>query len=319
MEKGKVIFEKSLTVGEKESTRENIRNWQNEGVEWMDGEIEKTDEEVKFIEKINEYLKSEYEELGIFPDQQQFIDPRRVHILSASVFRGRKAGANERAIYVNVDEFYRDEFIDDFGEIRFYKNKFAGFHKIFHESTHFVSAIKYHATREEITRYRSGFQIYNPKKKHGHFRGLNEAITEKITAELIENNREDIKKEFGLLNASCEGMGYADYINLLDIIIGSISKKTGNSEGETWKKFKKAMFTGQALDILKEMQKTFGSGYELIIDKFAGARVDQEREHKKDSKIKKYLSAIDDSERDSIARELLSSEEQRLYFKKRQR
>ncbi len=65
MEKEPFIFGKNLAPELAEDARESLKQLRKEALQPLEGELEKTPEELKFIGKINEYIAEEFEELRL--------------------------------------------------------------------------------------------------------------------------------------------------------------------------------------------------------------------------------------------------------------
>lgn len=262
MENFKVHFHKT-PEDEKEIVLKIIESEKNEGLKHIDGEIKKTEEELRSIEVFNELIQKEIKELGLVYDKS--IKPDQVHMVdtkTAKILGIKLGGQDSQTQSIVVDKSY---FIE--------KNDLYDFYTaILHEMIHglsFSSIIVQGDTRH-IDKYRSGYKSMNPinahKKgeKHNHFNGLNEAVTQKLTIELIIKHKDLINKELNLSDEMFEKsklfVAYRKEITILDSIIEQVALFHNINESELWTKLKKGLFNGEMM-FLRDFEKAMGSGF----------------------------------------------------------
>ena len=76
----KFIFGKGLPDSEKDRLVSGLMKRKKEYQQRIEGEYEKTEEELRFIELINKYIEEEFKELGI--ENFSKINPNQLHIVS---------------------------------------------------------------------------------------------------------------------------------------------------------------------------------------------------------------------------------------------
>lgn len=306
-QKNYLIYNSSPEAGRKAEAEKIIDSVKKEGLEPVEGEIEKTASEIKVIEMANEWFEKEFKKLGI--EENYFrIEPERVHILSDEGWENYAKGCDDlnnltmaalnlekSAIYIPRSRCCRciiDEFTQEPWARRFSENKV--YTTIFHEMTHLLSKQKFHVkrgegevTEEDIDLIKGGVNVLNRKKNHEHFRFLNEAITEKIVDEFFEENQKrclselNIDERFDLLE---KHGGYATEVSILNTIIKTM-KNHFNSEA--WNEFKKAVFTGNSKILIKKITEAFGKEAFDMLDKMG--------DKKEINAIEKFFSKPKDS------------------------
>jgi hypothetical protein len=75
----------NLSEQDRKDARRVLDSDHQKGLEVLEGEREKRPDELRFIEKINQYLAEEFKELGI--DGTPRILPERIHILPPDAYR----------------------------------------------------------------------------------------------------------------------------------------------------------------------------------------------------------------------------------------
>ncbi len=302
------IFGKDLTYEEAEKTGRYLDRKKEEALKPLEDEIKKTPEEIKFIEKINDYLNNEFAELNI--KEKFFISPEQIHFVPGT--------SKEKE-----EKIFGRTFIPG-GAIHIYtsvcENRLSVYKTIVHEIIHLASAKKYYVNVAEkiVKPYRLGYGIYHhQEKEHEHFRGLTEAVTDKIILEIFRKHYEEISHELAILPAEEEKTPApycGEYIDILETIIKKIAEKNNEDENTVWQKFKKGLFTGEMMH-LQEIEKTFGKGALRVLAALeSGTKELPEQEI--NNKILRYFETGDENEKDKIAHEILI-ERERLKYRQR--
>lgn len=280
----------------------------------IQGEYEKTKEESKAIDLINNFLQQEIKELNVEPKDS--ILPNRVHFIDGQIAKSLEIESDgvystrKDAVFIN-----KDNFID--GRLNFYKN-------ILHEIIHyysFNSLIAIDSTKD-IKNYRSGFVSHNPEdtSRHEHLRGFNEAVVEKVLQDILRKNRDFLIKELNITNKEIKSREnavsyYTKESDLLNIIIDELAKFKNKNPDEIWKDIKKGLFTGNMM-FLRDIEKVFGPGSLRVL-----AVMDSKGSNKNDSEerlfnnLDEFFKTKNQKQRDILAKQILSERERLRYNK----
>jgi hypothetical protein len=297
--------------------RETLKDWQKEGLEKIEGEYEKSEEEIKFINKINSYFDKELEEIGV--ERRVDSKPERVHFLSDEVFKKEFPEAGEAR---GVQRSHED--IICLNKDIFAGNRLGLYKTIGHELLHNLSFQKYFVDteRKKIRGYRGGYRVQAAREdNHEHFRGLNEAITDKFLKEVFLKNKDEIISEFNISKEEQQKpVPYQhENIAILDAIIEKIVKEKNENQKDVWGKFKRGMFTGEMMH-LRDVDRVFGRGSLRVL-----AALDSEGSTKNlspekiDSDILKYFTTDNQKEKRKIALSILSERERGCFLKENQK
>ncbi len=296
MEKEPIIIGKNLTLEDKEEIKNRLEKIKEQARQPIEGEFEKTEDELKFIERVNSYIGEELWGLGL--EDKPEIKPEQVHLLPKEVFDewfpelGSQAcsSANRRAIYID-------------------KSASTGlrlpvFKSLLHESLHLASHYKFRSEENKGMAYRFGYKIYNPKNDHEHFSGLNEAVIDKTAKEIFAKREKELADEFGFPESEKKTLfWYDEYVKPLEAIIGKIAEKNGETGETVWRRFKKGLFTGEMMH-LREVERVFGKDALKVFaalgqtTKFLS--VDEVNE-----KVLRYFETDDPEERQKLAKTIL--------------
>lgn len=308
------IFGEGLPDSEKNRLASGLMKRKKEYQQKIEGEYEKAQEELRFIELINKYIEEEFKEVGI--ENFSKIDPNQLHIVSRDSYE--KLEANEDFIgyvspmqsvaYINKDAMRN--------RLEFYKN-------ILHESIHLCSFERNQVVVEDndlyISNYRTGYlnerdRINENGETHEHFRGLNEGITDLIVEEILKKHRLEIADELKITNQEeNQSVNWMRYRTLVKEVIFRISEKQGEEYQTVWKKFERGYFTGEMMH-LRDVEDVFGKGSLRIL---AAAFSEYENKDEIDEKIFEYFDAKTEEEKDDLAKEILKEREFAIYLKRK--
>lgn len=109
--------------------------------------------------------------------------------------------------------------------------------------------------KKKISLTRSGYD------SGAYFSALNEAVVQKMTADMMEKNRRRIETPgYPLDTDDFKSSGpYATEMQALDMVIWRIAKHRGESKDEVWTRFKKNYFTGGMMH-LRDLERALGPG-----------------------------------------------------------
>lgn len=320
MENIKIQFSKIPDVKKEdlEKIQDSISRAKKEKTEKIPGEYEKTQEELHAIDIVNDLIKEELKELGIEVNENLTED--RVHFVNQKIADDLEIKATGRytldahRIIINKDKT---------------NNRYLRILKtLLHEALHYYSIHLLLGTVENgsdvIKERRCGYHLKKSPDQngyHNHFRGLNEAITEKLTGYILKKNRYFLTKEFKLEETKFgkEGIyryGYPKEIEILDFIIKKISEFYKKDPEEIWTQFKKGLFTGEMMH-LREIEKVFGPGSLRILAIMTSAGFTENfNEEEAFDKIKKFFEEENEEKRNEIAKEILPNREYLQYEKR---
>lgn len=310
----KFIFGKGLPDSEKDRLVSGLMKIKKEYRQKIEGEYEKTEEELRFIELINKYIEEEFRELGI----ENFfkIDANQLHIISRGLYE--KLEANEDFIgyvspmqsvaYINKDTMKN--------RLEFYKN-------ILHEFIHLCSFERNQIVVEDndlyISNYRTGYlnerdRVNEDGETHEHFRGLNEGITDLIVEEILKKHRLEIINELNISRQEeNQPINWMRYKTLMKEIIFRIAENKGEEYESVLGRFKKGYFTGEMMH-LRDIENVFGKGSLRIL---AAAFPESGNRDGVDEKIFEYFDAKTEEEKDELAKKILNESEFKIYFKRK--
>jgi len=307
MEKEHYIFSKKFSPEEAEEEIESMAKKKEETFKPIEGELEKTPQEIRFIEKINSYLDKEFEELKL--KEKASISPNQIHLFPEETFsknfpESKFMAFNQlNGIYLNKSRCDKPQLL---------------FKVMLHEALHTLSFCKYHfdSTEENkiVKEYRSGYRTINPKENyHEHFRGLNEAVIDKMVREIINKHREELAEELNIMFKEEEEsyLYYSDYIKILDVIIQKIADRKHEDKEAIWRRFKKGLFTGEMMH-LRDLEKSSGKQSLRMIAALNSGTKDLPAEEI-NRKVLKYFETDNDQEKNKIAEEILIEREKLRY------
>ena len=168
----------------------------------------------------------------------------------------------ERIHFLKSKETFRaDIFNDKTKTIELYLSgdKLHDYASILHEMLHLFSATKIFIQEGKSPKIKVGYSI---EEKMDSF---NEAVTEKMTNEILLKSREELSNKFNLPLEEideyvAQSRTYEELRKSLSLIIESISRETGMDVGEFWNQIKRSYFTGK-LFFLRKLQKAYGDRF----------------------------------------------------------
>ncbi len=300
MEKKPHITGKDLTPEKREAAQQHLAQRRQEAeAPVFGGEYQKTEEDLALIARIHEALKEKMYELGVVPVVD--IQPEQIHFLTHEWYEaffpndeaeGKTAPA-DAAVFIDIDRV-RPGTLENF---------------LAHEMTHLAAAAKFTVAGGDPVLTRSGYQLRNVGvKDHEHFRGFNEAITEKISKELTKSLGFKVPPDPRGKTA------YEHYIDLVDLIAKRVAEHNHEDVEDVWKRFKRGAFSGEMMH-LREVEKVFGKGSLRVL-----AAIESGNDLPDAQAIplfKKYFSTDDEEEKESIAEQILNEWETAAYFHRR--
>jgi len=299
------ISGKGLTAEQKAETSVYLQKKKEAAMKPMEGELEKTDEELKFIEKINEYLNEQFKELEL--DKKADLEPGSFHFLTPEAYKNHIPSqalgfydAYKQRICMNKSVF---------------EDKSIFYYAMLHEAIHSLSYQGFHQGEEDkdgipLFNRKSGYRITNPENYHHHLGVLNEMVIEEIWRKIINKHARDISVEFNFSGRPniIEELYLEHYdIKILDEIVKRIAEKKQEKEEDVWARFERGLFTGETMH-LRDIERAFGKDALKVLGSLNILETDKDfSAYKKNyNEVWAYFLTEDQEGRDRIAKEILS-------------
>lgn len=312
MKNEQFVFGKNLSPERKAGITENINKIKELAKQRMDGEYDKTQEELKFIEMSNEYIKEELRTLGINDvdslktEQFHLVDEEAYEKLDAKESFVAFIAPMESAAYINKDTMRH--------RLELYKT-------ILHEAVHIFSLEKNQVVERDeeayISNYRTGYTNVAGihEDKHEHFRGFNEAVTDLIAVDILRKHEDEIRSSLKLRPEEEQlPVPSESYVELLIAIMHKIAEKQNERYADVWKRFKKGYFTGDMMH-LRDIERTFGKGALRFLAAIDSGTIDMDFETYK--KAIRFFETDNEEEQKQIAQEVLNEREKSAYDKRK--
>lgn len=301
------ISGKEISPEDRAGITQRIEAVSKEGLDRIDGELEKTAEAEEFIGVIGRYLNDELTSLGL---SAVGIDAQRIHVITANEFAKKFPGAEANGVYTGLtDGIY----------VRGNAHRMQLYKTMVHEMVHQAAFRAYHAdkNKKKYDRVRQGYTTWHPHEKHHeHFRGLDEAIVDRTVMDILRGHKEELIHRLHITEEEArEPVNYYhDYLKVLAAVINKISEKKNENVQETWKRFKRSEFNGELMH-LRDIEDVFGKGSLRVLAALgSGTRNPESPEETR--LVLEYFSSDDSQTRDHIARSILNGRERARYIKR---
>lgn len=299
---------------ERKVVKNYLGNERKEAAKVVEGEVEKDETEIALVNLVNDCLKEEFEGLDMVPLDK--IKPSQIHMMSDEGFDNffQKHGIQNatdaavgRAVVIDKSAYVNKEAL---------KGYLEELSVILHESIHLLGYDKYSIDRKEasITTYRIGYVVRNLKSDDAPalMIGLNEAVVEKLTLEILEKNKIKIVERLNIQSQedweSGIGKSYSTEIAMLDLLTAKISVTNGEPQESVWSRFKKGHFTGEMMH-LRDIDRAYGRGSMRVLSHMTWPDPNKELI----LKVLKYFLSRDENEKLEIISELLGEEQAKKY------
>ncbi len=244
---------------EKISNEKHLLKWSKEGMEPMEGEMEKTEEDIKMLNMLNDFIKDEMLSLGI--KHYEPLPAEKVHILPQKIFekhnpQSSKMGGSLAASFNPADDtLYINKGVSD--------SRALMLMSILHEALHRTSTMKFYADKKTIYNARIGYSLKSAWKKEGRQKklsGFNELMVHYTTLKILLKNIKKLEK-LGISKKDIKGVTtvYDQYYPILALITKKVSEDTGIPPDQVFANFEKGQFQKTIL-ALKDIEKSFGRG-----------------------------------------------------------
>lgn len=301
MKEGPEFIGRAYKEEEKKAYSEALKKWSHEASIPIEGELEKTEEEVKMVESINSIVEAELKSLGI--EAYDPIPPESMHILSGAVFNERFPSFEGRAfyrstddvIYVNRDKTY---------------TKAGLFSDLMHEIVHRTSTKKFYADRDgSIYSARVGYRVRSPWKEPERAKrlvGFNELMTDLTVYKMLLKNQSLVEERMGITKEDIRGpiYGYMDYSPILESIVKKVAADKDSSSTDVFDDFERGLFENNIM-VLKNVERSFGKGSLEILSLLQTLKEKNDNDTLGEM-IKKFFTEENETERQNLRSEILA-------------
>lgn len=324
-----ILTGKNLSEDDRKRGQEKVSEDRQRGLKKTHEEIPKRPEHLEYIGMIDEFISDEFETLGI--EKKEELLPEQVHFMQEHAFllkfKENLGGVHQAfsdGIYINNGMLFK-----------YYQECYQAIvcEKMLHEAIHKFSFKRYHLNIDEELNHnhfsaeRYGYTVQNPhENEHEHLVGFNEAVIEKLTLEIIDNNRGKISKLFGIPEKEWEIMeiAYQSQMKVLECVISGVAAHYNEDKDVFWEEIKKGLFTGR-LSHLKKIEECFGKGSLRVMGAMdCGVKVARRGtqpikallfRERTNNKILEYFNTTDEVSRSRIAQEILNERERLKYMR----
>lgn len=284
---------------EKADVTDALNKWAKDARVSLEGEQQKTEEEIKMIQTVNEFIAEEFKRLEI---QEPFIpiDPEQVHLLSRETYQRKFDMATDdgsahpvsHEVYIVKDDFSRNYL----------------FSTLLHEILHMASHQKFYADTDNhnIYDYRVGYRLRN-QKEEDLFRGFNEIMTDFTLFKIWGRHRDDLEAKLSFTKDEANNTAVAYFVrykSLLDDILKRVAEHRNEKPEQTADRFSKGMFTGEMMH-LRDVEKVYGENAIEVLSLLGKKDVSRDEMEAIDKKVRGYFYETDKEKRKAIAEELL--------------
>ncbi len=278
---------------------EALRRWSEEAMKPLEGELEKTPEEVKMINLANFLIDAELKSLEI--EGYKPASPEKVHFLSRDIFIKNFPTlehkgffrSTEGAVYINKDST---------------NTKARLFSCLLHELIHRASEIKFYVDNEGgVYDARAGYRVFSAWKKperQNRLSGFNELMTDHTVYKILFKNQQFLETEIGITKEDIQGpiYTYMHYGPILISIMDKVSKDKGIPLSVLFNDFERGQFEPNIL-ILKNVERSFGKGA-LGVLSLLGTLEDRGNNDKLEEMVKNFFAEKDKSRRQVLGEKI---------------
>ena len=297
MEKNPEFIGRKYEADEKLKLQQTMQSRSEESLLPIEGELEKTKEELLMIETIDSLIENELMELDV--DTYKPIKPEQVHILSGSVFDDTFPDSTDKAFFVSASDivYLNRDTADSRARI---------FSTLLHELIHRASTRKFYCDEADgaIGNARVGYRLRSTWKKdknrQNRLRGFNELMADYTVYKLLMKNQQELESTLGITKGDIQGpiYTYMHYGPILESLLEKISKERDVSQGEVFADFERGQFSNNLL-VLKQINSTFGKGSVEILS-LLETLDDAQANNELEQMIKDYFSEPDQAKREAL-------------------
>ncbi len=223
------------------------------GAEQIGSDRGNTESERHLVESSRDWIHEKCVTLGV-DASRELLDEAKTHFLDAEDFRtvrpDGELDGKEGMFVPKTGEVY---VLRDADEVK-------TANRLLHEALHAFSFLK--NKTEGLSQ--SGYLQVDEKHKRDSFRGLTEALVERLRAIIAEQR---FSERFGAYDDKI----YADSdirtedLEVLETIVEKVSKHTGIAHSELWHQLEQGLFTGERRELARLINETFGEdGFTIL-------------------------------------------------------
>lgn len=290
MKEGPRFIGRRYSESDRAETGTVLRKWSEESSRPLDGELDKTDEEMRMIQIVNDLLQKELESLGITNFEP--IAAERIHILTHDVYEKYFPGSMAHAIYSSVSNMPALD--TGVGHSDTKARLFTG---ILHEAIHGAQAKRFYKNENnQVMDARVGYRIRSAWKEpieRQALTGFNEIMVESTIYKIVRENSEKLEQELGINSEDLQGeiYSYMGYAPLLHTLIRGLAHHEQIPESEVFRNLERGQFQRTILS-LKSIERVFGEGA-LEILSYLGVLNNPAARMEVDELVRKYFETED--------------------------
>lgn len=292
---------RSYQEDEKKSLTESLKKWSEESSKLIEGELEKTEEELRMIETINSVIKSELESLGI--ETYEPISPEKIHVLPGDIFSEKFPDFKGKAFFLStIDVVYVNKDRAD--------TKARVFSGLVHELIHRASTTKFYADSDGgVHDARVGYRIRSPWKgaeRENRLRGFNELMADYTVYKILLKNQTLLQESVGMTKEDVQGSiyTYMHYGPILESIVKKVSADKDKTPREVFDDLERGQFENNIL-VLKDIEYSFGQGSLEILSLLETLKKKEDND-KLEEMIKEFFAEEDESGRQHMRSKILA-------------
>ncbi len=241
-----IRFSKKIEEKEKENHIQKLNSEVRDGKEGYFlsyPEIEKTREDREMISTIKQWILEKKKELSLELNEKDFCVADHIHFVDAPKGYTAYYSLEEKSIEIN-------------GHI----SGIQRYAHLCHEMLHLFSINRVYVSKENneiFYKIRTGYALSDTLDE------FNEAITERITREILEKNHDVLHEKLKGQSVRKElknDYTYLEFRKTLNQIIRVVAREENFSEDEIWKDIQRGYFTGEMMH-LRKIEKVYGKGF----------------------------------------------------------
>ncbi len=239
-----------LNEDDKAMVTATVEETMKQGLEALECEVPKSNEQLQVIEHINCWLEEELASLNLAPRP---LAAEKFHFLREDAYRK----LFDKGHAISVGAFDAAYFANGaVPRLNLYKS-------LLHEAVHLESPTRYIARSEEervAVKSASGFRL-NYGEDRIYFEGLNEGAVDLLSYDLLERHKAELYELIGATEEEIEThenqmIGYPKYIEVLGAIIQKIATDSSRHPGEVWRDVKMGLLADSPV-FIQEIAKHY--------------------------------------------------------------